>query len=57
MNKEHLGDDVYAQMDETTHELILTTRDGDEVHDAIILSPLVVGQLLVYIKTHYPGAA
>jgi hypothetical protein len=54
MNKEHLGDDVYAQMDEKTHELILTTRDGD---DAIILSPLVVGQLLVYIKTHYPGAA
>lgn len=47
--KEYLGDSVYAQIDEYDN-LILTTENGIEASNTIILEPSVVRALMTYLK-------
>jgi hypothetical protein len=48
-SKEYLGDAVYADVDEFG-KIILTTEDGQEELNCIILEDAVIRALLRYIK-------
>jgi hypothetical protein len=50
MNKEYLGDAVYACFDPLTGDLVLTTEDGYSVTNRIVLEDAVMQNLLEFIK-------
>ena len=53
MNKEYLGDAVYAEWEEFADgsvRLILTTEDGIKATNKIILEPEVIIELHRYLK-------
>ena len=49
MFKTYLGDYVYAELDET-HELVLTTENGIEVTNRIVLGPDELLELLAFLR-------
>lgn len=49
--KEYLGDGVYADWDR--YNIILTSNNGEETLDIILLEPPVVESLLKYIRKYY----
>lgn len=53
MNKEYLGDSVYAQVHEDTGALILTTENGYQPSNMIILEDEVMISLISYLKRNY----
>lgn len=42
MNKTYLGDSVYAELDDDTGDVVLTTDNGEGASNKIILDPLVM---------------
>lgn len=56
MKKEYIGDGVYAQWEQGTADLILTTEVGNNVAtNTIILEPDVLRALLDYIHRGAPN--
>jgi hypothetical protein len=51
--RRYLGDGVYAELGDEGHLLELTTSDGAEATNKIILEPRVLAALVVYIETHF----
>lgn len=48
MNKSYIGDGVYVEHD--GYGLVLTTENGIEVTNSIVLEPEVYGALLKYVE-------
>lgn len=53
MNKEYLGDAVYASMSESTGDLVLTTEDGVRATNTVVLEAEVMISLISYLKRNY----
>lgn len=53
MKKEYLGDAVYAQMSESTGDLVLTTEDGIRATNTVVLEAEVIVGLISYLKRNY----
>lgn len=49
-NKAYLGDGVYAQIDNATGDLVLTTEDGISETNRIVLEYEVIIALQKYLK-------
>jgi hypothetical protein len=56
MHKKYLGDGVYIEID-TRNAFILTTEDGVDATNTIVLEPQVIDALLLYIHTAQDGKA
>lgn len=52
MNKSYIGDSVYADIDERTGDLVLTTENGFDPSNTIVLEQQVLTQLLEYCVRH-----
>lgn len=50
MNKEYIGDGVYAEVEPSLGALVLTTENGVEVTNRIVLEPDVLEALEKYIE-------
>jgi len=50
MNKQYMGDGVYAEKDENANQLILTTENGLEITNTIILGPEEFFMIYRYVK-------
>jgi len=50
VNKAYIGDGVYADVDEMTGDLVLTTENGIEATNRIVLEPAVLHGLEQYIE-------
>ena len=50
MFKTYLGDYVYAELDEQTHELVLTTENGTELTNRIVLGPDELLEFLAFLR-------
>lgn len=48
MNKDYLGDSVYAQFD--GFNVVLTTENGTLPSNTIVMEPAVIGALIRYIE-------
>lgn len=48
MNKTYIGDGVYAQIDPRSGDIVLTTENGIEVTNRIVLEPEVWKLLLIW---------
>ncbi len=51
MEKEYLGDAVYARIDKFG-DLVLTTEDGERATNTIILEPQIIQALDVYLEAY-----
>ena len=50
MKKAYLGDGVYVETDDQMYCLILTTENGIDITNRIVLEPEVIAALLAYLK-------
>lgn len=55
MQKEYIGDGVYAEVDEFGN-VVLTTEDGISIHNRIVLEGPVLAALFAWLKRTAPEA-
>lgn len=52
-NKQYLGDGVYVEYSENANFIKLTTEDGLQIKNMIVLEPEVWFQLKDYVKRYF----
>lgn len=53
MNKQYIGDGVYAEYNKETYSVILTTENGIETTNRIVLEAEVLDALNIYLKNMF----